>query len=206
MTIHQSRRAHAVLGLAVTALLAAGACDPHSTGSGGSGAGAGPTASGVEKTVPDLVGKGLQSAQDAAQAAGFRHLTSHDATGGLRHQILDRDWKVCFQTPAAGATASTGATVDLAAVKRSENCPATDRKPPAKVGATMPDFTGKGLLAARDSLPRGTKVTEKDASSRGRVVLLGSDWTVCSQSPAPGAAYHGQAVAFTAVKIGEHCP
>lgn len=204
MTLHQNRRAYAALGLAAAALLTVASCDPHSTGDHGPGTAS--TVSGPPKAVPDLVGKGLRSAQDAARSAGFHHLTSHDATGGLRHQILDRDWKVCFQTPGAATTASTGVTVDLAAVKLSESCPATDRKPPAKVGTTMPDFTGRGVLAARDSLPHGTKVTEKDASSQGRVVLLGSDWTVCSQSPKPGAAYHGQAVTLAAVKIGESCP
>ncbi|MCW2904341.1 MAG: hypothetical protein JWO67_6606, partial [Streptosporangiaceae bacterium] len=45
-------------------------------------------------TLPNLVGMGLQSAQDTAQAAGFYGLSSHDSLGRARHQVLDRDWKV----------------------------------------------------------------------------------------------------------------
>ncbi|MFC1409940.1 DUF3761 domain-containing protein [Streptacidiphilus sp. N1-12] len=75
-------------------------------------------------TLPDLIGEGLQSAQDTAQAAGFNSLKSHDALGRHRHQIFDRDWKVCTQTPAPGSQ-TPDATVDLGAVKTNEQCPGT---------------------------------------------------------------------------------
>jgi hypothetical protein len=52
--------------------------------------------------LPNFVGKGLQSAQDEAQAAGFYTLDSHDALGRGRMQALDRNWKVCSQSPAPG--------------------------------------------------------------------------------------------------------
>ncbi|WP_262412861.1 hypothetical protein [Actinacidiphila acidipaludis] len=99
-----------------------------------------------------------------------------------------------------------GTTLDFGAVKLAETCPSADVEPPPKTGRTMPDFVGKGLAAARDSLPRDASVTNKDASGRGRIVILESDWTVCAQTPRPGAAYHGQPVTFSAVKIGERCP
>ncbi|MEU8523202.1 PASTA domain-containing protein [Streptomyces sp. NBC_01216] len=65
--------------------------------------------------LPDLVGKGSQSAQDAARAAGFL-VTSHDSLGRGRNRVLDRNWKVCFQTPRPGQQA-TDTEVDLGAVK-----------------------------------------------------------------------------------------
>ena len=49
--------------------------------------------------LPNFVGKGLQYAQDEAQAVGFFVLTSHDSTGRGPTQISDRNWKVCFQSP-----------------------------------------------------------------------------------------------------------
>ena len=50
--------------------------------------------------MPNLVGHGLQDAQDTIQALTDDRIfvtKSHDATGAGRHQILDRDWKVCDQ-------------------------------------------------------------------------------------------------------------
>jgi len=49
-------------------------------------------------------------------------LTSHDALGTDRMQVLDRNWKVCSQTPAAGAH-STDTTIDFGTVKLEESCP-----------------------------------------------------------------------------------
>ncbi|MFC5153164.1 hypothetical protein [Streptomyces amakusaensis] len=72
--------------------------------------------------LPNLVGQQLQAAQDAAQAAGFYLLGSHDATGEGRMQVLDRNWKVCSQTPAPGA-ADPSKMVDFGAVKIEETCP-----------------------------------------------------------------------------------
>ncbi|MGW7286231.1 hypothetical protein ACWGH4_12175 [Streptomyces sp. NPDC054847] len=71
--------------------------------------------------LPDMVGKGLQSAQDQSQEAGFYRLTSHDALGRDRIQALDRNWKVCSQTPKPGSC-STSAKVDFGAVKLDEDC------------------------------------------------------------------------------------
>lgn len=194
------------------ALLAAGllaACNPNATDaknagpSSPRGAATGTTA--AHKPVPNLVGKGLQAAQDAAQAQGFYDLTSHDSLGRDRHQILDRDWKVCSQKPAAGTGMSTSTKLDLGAVKTTETCPRSDQAPPEKTGRTMPNFVGKGLAPARDSLPSDASVTVKDATG-SRVIILESDWTVCSQNPKAGAAYTGQPVNFTAVKSDETCP
>ncbi|WP_405676896.1 hypothetical protein OG292_19840 [Streptomyces sp. NBC_01511] len=73
-------------------------------------------------TLPDLTGRTLQAAQDAAQEAGFFALTSSDLTGAERMQVLDRNWQVCTQSPKAGSHPAD-TTVDFGAVKTTESCP-----------------------------------------------------------------------------------
>ncbi|MFE5596673.1 PASTA domain-containing protein [Streptomyces sp. NPDC056549] len=75
-----------------------------------------------QRTLPNMVGKDLQLAQDTAQAAGFYALASRDATGQGRMQVLDRNWVVCSQTPASGQQ-STDVTVTFLVVKDDETCP-----------------------------------------------------------------------------------
>ncbi|MEU1532449.1 PASTA domain-containing protein [Streptomyces fagopyri] len=163
-----------------------------------------PTAA-ERRTVPDFVGMGLQSAQDEAQKQGFRSLKSHDSLGRDRHQILDRDWKVCTQNVRAGTTAATDTTLDLGSVKLAETCPRKDVTAPSTAGGKIPDFTGKSVKAARTALDSGTSFTVKDASGAKRWILVESNWKVCTQSPAAGAALRGQPVELTAVKFDEPC-
>jgi hypothetical protein len=76
-------------------------------------------------TMPNLVGKNLQEAQDAIQElTGFEIpiTTSHDATGAGREQLLDRNWKVCSQNIAAGAEISSSSRIDFGAVRTDERC------------------------------------------------------------------------------------
>jgi hypothetical protein len=73
-------------------------------------------------------------------------------------------------------------------------------------GMTLPDFKGKSLNVAHDSLPSGASVTTTDISGSGRTILLESNWKVCSQKPAPGTTYAGQPITLSAVKFGESCP
>lgn len=156
-------------------------------------------------TLPDMTGKGLQSAQDEAQAAGFYHLTSHDALGRGRNQVLDRGWKVCAQTPAPG-THATDTKVDFSTVKLEESCPASgDQAEPEEAGGTMPDFVGKSVKVARQALDGSTSITVDDVSGEDRMVLIESNWQVCSTDPAAGAELDGQPVTIGAVKFGESC-
>jgi beta-lactam-binding protein with PASTA domain len=159
-----------------------------------------------KKQVPDFAGMGLQSAQDKAQEQGFFSLQSHDALGRDRMQAFDRNWKVCSQSVAGGETVSTDTRLDFGTVKLEETCPAKDEKPPAAEGDKAPDFTGKSVKAARAALDSGTSITVNDASAEDRLVLVESNWQVCSQTPAAGAALNGQPVEFTAVEFGESCP
>jgi beta-lactam-binding protein with PASTA domain len=157
------------------------------------------------KPIPNFAGMGLQSAQDKAQAAGFYGLDSHDSLGRDRMQILDRDWKVCSQKPAAGKAVPTDTKLDFGAVKLDETCPATDQAAPAAAGSTMPNFAGKAVKVARAALDSGTSITVNDATGDSRFVLVESNWKVCSQKPAAGAKLTGQPVTLNAVKFEESC-
>jgi hypothetical protein len=77
----------------------------------------GTTAAAAKITVPNVVGKDLQLAQDTMQAAGLYNLTSHDSTGQARLQVLDRNWVVTDQTPAAGSRVAADQLIDLGARK-----------------------------------------------------------------------------------------
>ncbi|MCX5379533.1 hypothetical protein [Streptomyces sp. NBC_00091] len=218
-------RTHHVVpaALAVTALLALTGCqDAEPSGEGAAdsagSAPARPAASAAasapatakapdpakQGNLPDLVGKGLQAAQDQAQAAGFYDLTSHDGLGRGRAQALDRNWKVCFQSPGPGA-AATNARIDLGAVRLEETCPASDPALPSAAPGTMPDFFAKSVRAARESLPSSTSFTIKDARL-DRVVLQETNWQVCAQLPKSGNPFNGQPVELNVVRFGETCP
>lgn len=72
--------------------------------------------------MPPLVGMNLQDAQDTLQAHGSYLLDQTDATGMGRFQLLDSDWKVCYQKPAAGTEVPLMSMVQLGAVKLNESC------------------------------------------------------------------------------------
>ncbi len=72
--------------------------------------------------MPALVGANLQEAQDELQARGSFFLTQNDGTGQGRFQMLDYNWKVCAQDPAAGSVTSLATLVELVAVKLNESC------------------------------------------------------------------------------------
>lgn len=157
-------------------------------------------------TVPDFTGMGLQSAQDTAQDAGFYSLASHDALGRGRLQAFDRNWQVCSQNIKAGKTTATDTELDFGAVKLEEDCPDKDQAEPTAVGGKMPDFAGKSVKAARAALDSSTSLAVEDASGEDRFVFVESNWKVCTQTPAKGAALNGQPVKLTAVKFEETCP
>ncbi|MFJ3882649.1 hypothetical protein ACIPW5_35035 [Streptomyces sp. NPDC090077] len=197
--------------LAAAALLALTGCQ-EAKPAGGAAAGSAPASAPApasppaakQGTLPDLVGKGLQAAQDEAQAAGFHRLVSHDGLGRGRAQAFDRNWKVCFQSPGPGA-ASTDARIDFGAVKADEACPASDPGLPSAAAGTTPDFYRKSVKAARDALPSGVSVTVKDAR-QGRAVLQETNWQVCAQLPKAGNPLNGGPVELNVVRFGETCP
>lgn len=181
--------------IASAALLAAGlglaGCNPNtvsSTGSTAPGAeAAAASASASATTVPSLVGLGLQTAQDTAQAAGFSNLTSHDASGHGRMQILDRNWKVCDQTPAAGDRVDDGVKIDLGAVKLGEPCPDADDAPPTTAAAPSPTQTSRAPVvhhtAAGNSTSSGSSGGPSSSESGGAT----TDRTKAPAAPGGGA-------------------
>lgn len=73
----------------------------------------------VTVPMPDVVCMNLQAAQDRIQAAGVFFSRSEDATGAGRRQVMDRNWVVVAQHPAAGAPIGEGDAV-LSVVKTGE--------------------------------------------------------------------------------------
>jgi hypothetical protein len=71
-------------------------------------------------TMPDVVCKDLQTAQDTLQSAGLFNLHSTDGTGAGRAQILDRNWVVIGQSVPVGATPGLDASITLTVVKFGE--------------------------------------------------------------------------------------
>ncbi|MFG2339837.1 hypothetical protein [Streptomyces yangpuensis] len=136
------RNPHAVALLAVAPAFVLIACSPQSTGTGkpASTTPAAPatvasavpaparsdfvveTPQGPPATVPRMVGKNLQAAQDEAGAASLS-FRSDDALGQNRIQVGAQDWKVCSQIPAAGMRLATGGRLVLSTVKVEETCP-----------------------------------------------------------------------------------
>ena len=70
--------------------------------------------------VPSVVGIDHQLAQDTMQAAGLYNLSEEDATGAGRMLVLDRNWVVVEQVPAAGTLVATDATITLRSKKKGE--------------------------------------------------------------------------------------
>ena len=73
--------------------------------------------------MPSLVGRGLQDAQDELQSLGSFVLDQQDASGQARRQLIDSNWRVCSQEPAAGSLISVSSPVVLRSVKNDESCP-----------------------------------------------------------------------------------
>ncbi len=199
----------ATLTMAACAAPGSGSTAPATGGTAraaGPGATTGPTPA-VPLTLPDVVGKGLQSAVDQVQAAGFTHFGTHDASGRLRAQILYRDWKVCFQSPAAGGRPPS-VQVDLAVVKLAETCPAHDEGVvTATAGAVMPDLRGRSARYADEVLGPHASISFRTLTGGTAIVLVDSNWQVCSQAPAPGSPYGGVPATLTVAKYSDGgCP
>lgn len=81
----------------------------------------------VDFVMPDLKGTNLQVAQNDVQDLGVFFSVSHDLRG-QRAQLLDSNWQVCTQTPAAGTRVRGRADewegkIDFGVVRVGETCP-----------------------------------------------------------------------------------
>lgn len=102
--------------LCATAAVLASACSTPSTY----------TADPDEWTMPDLIGKDLQSAHDAIQSlthSAVYYTDSTDLTGRDRMQVSDRHWMVCASTPPPGTTFTVDTEIDFGVVRIEETCP-----------------------------------------------------------------------------------
>jgi beta-lactam-binding protein with PASTA domain len=104
--------------------MAVAGCQPQAPGGGTTPSSS--SGSAKQWTMPDVVGGNLQKVQDQMQKLTGDPLfltTSHDATSRGRQQLVDSNWKVCSQTPAAGTPITIKSVIDFGAVKNNESCP-----------------------------------------------------------------------------------
>ncbi len=145
-------------------------------GSGGSDTAA------AKADLPNLVGKGLEWAKDKADTSGFGDVETHDALGRDRRWSDDKDWVVCFQTPAAGS-ADKDAKVELGAVKIDEKCPSSDQALYKVATTEMPDLKNRTAYMAGQILGEKASVRFIDKEDGDDVDGNLGDWRVCSQEP-----------------------
>lgn len=186
--------------LLASAALTLTACDPDSTAKSSPTTSTSVTTQATATTdtataVPNFVGMGLQAAQDAAQAKGFDHLTSHDASGQDRHQLWDRDWTVCDQTPAAGSAADSSVKIDMGAVKTDETCPgaATTQPPTSTPSPTPVPITTSPRPKPR---PKATATHHVSATSGGSTGGSSTGGSGGSTHTEPPVDNHGGATAL----------
>jgi beta-lactam-binding protein with PASTA domain len=166
----------------------------------------------VRRVVADYTGQNLEAASQAAYEAGFR-ARSHDATEADKMQLVDRNWKVCFQEPAAGetATAEEGRRIriEFAVVRKSSPCPARDGE--AVVFPKVPNVVGK-TFAAGSALLRKVGLNEIRGASVYTDVDLAArhdDWRICFQDPEAGEDVDGpeyMSVRLSLARPGLSCP
>ncbi|WP_438296473.1 hypothetical protein [Streptomyces sp. HUAS TT7] len=73
------------------------------------------------RPMPALVGKGL--VQVFSKLDARTKLDVRDIGGGHRTVLWPFNWKVCTQTPAAGAARAEHTRVGVGVVKKGERCP-----------------------------------------------------------------------------------
>ncbi|WP_445168995.1 PASTA domain-containing protein [Mycolicibacterium sp. Dal123E01] len=92
----------------------------------GAAVGLAPPSSAYPWIMPNLIGRDLQGAQDTIQSMTNDvnwYSGSTDATGRGRMQIEDRNWLVCYSTPAPGRVFTENTPVNFGVVKKGEVCP-----------------------------------------------------------------------------------
>ncbi|MHC0431915.1 PASTA domain-containing protein [Streptomyces sp. O3] len=194
-------------GLVAAALSVAllGACSDGSTDDKGAGtaATAKPTPTVTLAELDSQKGATLRAAQDTAEAAGYT-TSAHNASEGAG--TPSGTWKVCFETVRDGA-------VDFGAVQEGALCPAKDGGP--LTWPDIPDVTGHTYARAVATLTEAGVDEEavrigsayEDLSvSPADVADSPTDYTVCFQSPEPGADVKPDTKAALDLVEGGSCP
>ena len=167
------------------------------------GSGGGDTAA-AKAELPNLVGKGLEWAKDKADASGFEEGETHDALGGDRRWSDDKDWLVCFQTPAA-ASADPEKKVELGAVQIDEKCPSSDQALYQPASTEMPDLKNRTAYMAGEILGENASVRFINREDGDEVDGNLGDYRVCSQEPKAGETFDGVPVSMLVVEYEERC-
>jgi beta-lactam-binding protein with PASTA domain len=123
------------------------------------------------RTVPDVAGQRLDVAQEELDDLG---LGSEVIGGGTFGVVVRSHWRVCEQHPSPGRVAKS---VELVVAR---SCPGRH------VPGTVPNVAGLRLDVAKDLLVEDDLAFDVYEEGLGDVVIE-SNWTVCSQYPAPGA-------------------
>ncbi len=109
---------------------------------------------------------------------------------------------------ALGAGSSTESTRDAAPAASTTSSPEPSESATPTV-FTMPDLVGDNLQDAQDELQSlgSLLMDQQDASGQGRAQVIDSNWTVCTQDPAPGVDTPiTTIVTLSVVKDDEVCP
>ncbi|MDL2075192.1 PASTA domain-containing protein [Streptomyces sp. GXMU-J15] len=164
--------------------------------------------------LADFAGQPLHRAEERARSASYR-AGHHDAAEDGRTIFMRSLWTVCFQK----ADTATK-TVDFAAVRTGEPCPAKDGAPlpwpkmPDVVGATY-DAAVEELEQADidlDSVTLDDVYLDVDAPSVDEAAENGDEWRVCFQSPDEGTSVPSDTIVhldlgrWTDADLVQRCP
>jgi hypothetical protein len=118
-------------------------------------------------TVPDYTGYNLQKAQDAAQAEGVVILKSEDLSIQDRHQVWDRNWKVCSQDPEPGTVMTSDDTLTFKVVKTDEDCSDPDGLSSIDTGSSSSGGSDDSSTGGSSSSSGGSSGGSSSSSSSG---------------------------------------
>ncbi|HEY9475338.1 MAG TPA: PASTA domain-containing protein [Mycobacteriales bacterium] len=168
---------------------------------GPSAASAAPAASNQVLTMPDVTGQRLSQARDVLSDLGFDNVSVHDATGRDRPVIIDQNWVVRAQTPAAGTRGDARTRITLTVSKPTDGISTS----PPTVGV-VPDVVCLDLQHAQDALQAAgfDNLGSQDGTGQGRAQIVDRNWVVTGQSArAGGRPAADTRIVLTAVKFGE---
>lgn len=152
-------------------------------------------------TMPDVTGKKLDDAKSAIKDAGFDDEVKVDG-GGLFGVVVESNWEVCEQNPAAGTTVAGTATLTVARScvddKSSEEPEAT----PSETAPTTPEET-----VPEETVPDEPQAvaTLTPQNNKDLAALLVVEDNCDEKSAAFAEKYAGQTIAFDG-SIGDVAP
>jgi beta-lactam-binding protein with PASTA domain len=182
----------------------AGAASAQPSGASSSGQAVVPAAKPPAKgdvAVPKLVGLRLSAAKKWIKAAGLASPKVSDITGKNRVVLVDANWVVGTQEPAAGTRVAASTRITLR-VGKPTDLTATGRP----IDGVVPNVVCKDLSSAKHSLQAAGfyVLSSVDGTGKGRHQFVDENWVVTKQSSAAGSRpkLSGR-ITLTVVKSGE---